>query len=100
MGVLISEDNELTSSWQLIDYDLEGKSAITLWRATQFSKSLKAMNQTLTSVDLKLKTGRKHQLRRHLAWVQNRPIVGDKTYDNETVTSISLRGNGLFLCSN
>ena len=99
MGAYISGEIEFRSDWNFIEHSLEGKSAITFWRSTGFSKSLKATNQTLTSLDLKLKTGRKHQLRRHLAWVVGNPIVGDKTYDSETPSSVNLRGNGLFLCS-
>lgn len=59
------DPNENTT-WQLIDYALDEKHAITAWRPLQYSKSLKAKDQTLTLVELKPKTGRYHQLRRHM----------------------------------
>ena len=83
--------------WQLIDHALEeDKSAVTIWRALQYARSLKAQDHTLTLVELKPKTGRYHQLRRHMAWVCERPIVGDPTYGDHR----AFRERGLFLCSN
>ena len=83
--------------WQLIDHALEDdKSAVTIWRALQYARSLKAQDHTLTLMELKPKTGRYHQLRRHLAWVCERPIVGDATYGDNR----AFRERGLFLCSN
>ena len=57
---------EDSSNWQLIDHALEGKSAVTIWRALKYAKSLKANDNYLTLVELKPKTGRFHQLRRHM----------------------------------
>ena len=45
-------------SWQLIDHPLDEKSAVTIWRAIKYSKSLKANDNYLTLVELKPKTGR------------------------------------------
>lgn len=71
MGVdipLYEETNSVsqTDNWQLIDVPLDGKSAVTVWRAVQYAKSLKADQGILTMVELKPKTGRFHQLRRHM----------------------------------
>ena len=55
--------------WQLIDFSLEEKSAVTAWRVMEYAKSLKAFDGYLTLVDLKPKTGRYHQLRRHMVRV-------------------------------
>ena len=99
LGAYIESKEEMDATWEYIDFDLEGKSSITMWRPINSTKSLKAMNQTLSTLDLKLKTGRKHQLRRHLAWVLRRPIVGDKAYDEEADFACNLQGRGLFLCS-
>ena len=52
--------------WQLIDKDLEGQSAVTIWRVLRNSTLENAMNKTITMVELKPKTGRFHQLRRHM----------------------------------
>uniref|UniRef100_A0A6V2G5C6 Pseudouridine synthase RsuA/RluA-like domain-containing protein n=1 Tax=Ditylum brightwellii TaxID=49249 RepID=A0A6V2G5C6_9STRA len=85
--------------WQLIDHTLDGKSAVTVWRPLKYGKSLKAKDSTLTLVELKPKTGRRHQLRRHMSEVKECPLVGDTTYDGGG-SALRLRGRGLFLCSN
>ena len=55
-----------SSNWQLIDYPLDDKHAITAWRAIRYAKSIKANDGYVTLVELKPRTGRYHQLRRHL----------------------------------
>ena len=55
-----------SNKWQLIDFPLDEKSAITVWRPICYRNSLKAKDGTLTLVELKPKTGRYHQLRRHM----------------------------------
>ncbi|GAX16972.1 hypothetical protein FisN_5Hh351 [Fistulifera solaris] len=95
-------DVDPTSSdqlWQLIDSPLEEKSGITVWRAVRYVKSLHANDGYLTLVELKPKTGRYHQLRRHMAWVCQRPLVGDSEYDEGTESAVRFRERGLFLCS-
>lgn len=84
--------------WQVIDYTLEEKSATTLWRPVKYASSLVANDGTLTQVEMKLLTGRYHQLRRHFAWTKDCPLVGDKVYDGGG-DAMKLRGRGLFLCS-
>jgi len=98
MGVDVDPEEE--NRWQLIDFTLEEKSAVTIWKALKYVKSLHAKDGYLTQVELKPKTGRYHQLRRHLAWVCKRPIVGDDEYDGGAEDAMRLRGRGLFLCSN
>mmetsp|Transcript_55808 Transcript_55808/g.167264 ORF Transcript_55808/g.167264 Transcript_55808/m.167264 type:complete len:307 (-) Transcript_55808:148-1068(-) len=93
------KEDEEGAQWQLIDHALEGKSALTVWRSRRFAKSLKARDGTLTLVDLKPKTGRFHQIRRHLAWVCDCPIVGDTVYSGGS-REARLWNRGLFLCSN
>jgi 23S rRNA-/tRNA-specific pseudouridylate synthase len=66
-----------SSSWQLIDHPLDGKSAITLWRVLQYVPSVHATDETLTMIEMKPQTGRFHQLRRHASWVLQKPILGD-----------------------
>jgi 23S rRNA-/tRNA-specific pseudouridylate synthase len=113
--------------WNTIDYDLEEKNAVTEWRVVTTVKSLQATDGVLTLVEMRPKTGRYHQLRRHFvsidciilftdhiyischnnitspfsqAWVCNTPLVGDSTYDNGGSKALRLRQRGLFLCSN
>jgi 23S rRNA pseudouridine1911/1915/1917 synthase len=83
--------------WNMIDHPIDEKSATTLWRTLKYGHSLVAQDNTVTMVELKPKTGRFHQLRRHMAWVCNTPIVGDAEYDPNTS---NLRERGLFLCAN
>jgi 23S rRNA pseudouridine1911/1915/1917 synthase len=98
MGVDV-DPTDPDAMWQLINFSLEEKESVTLWRSKQFGKSLKAQDGSLTVVELKPKTGRYHQLRRHMAWVCETPIIGDNDYDGGG-DAMSLRERGLFLCSN
>ena len=96
-----SHENEVPSSeWNTIDYDLDGKSAITKWRIIRKAKSLHGKDGQVTLVELKPKTGRYHQLRRHMSWICNTPLVGDTTYDAADDSALRLRKRGLFLCAN
>jgi 23S rRNA pseudouridine1911/1915/1917 synthase len=64
----------------------QGRSALTLWRVSKrFEK--------FTLLDVKIKTGRTHQIRVHLASV-NHPVVGDETYNSgrdKTVADLRAR---------
>lgn len=62
----VDVDPEDRGQWQLIDEPLDEKSAVTIWRPLQYVKSLKANQKYCTLVELKPKTGRYHQLRRHM----------------------------------
>jgi tRNA pseudouridine65 synthase/23S rRNA pseudouridine1911/1915/1917 synthase len=64
MGVDVDPNNSAT--WQVIDHPLDGKSSVTVWRKLRRVESLKATDGNLTLVELKPKTGRFHQLRRHM----------------------------------
>lgn len=98
IGVDVSPDDE--HQWQMIDHTLDEKHAVTIWRPLRYVKSLKAQDGILTMVELKPKTGRYHQLRRHMAWNRDCPLVGDKTYDDGSSKAMAFRERGLFLCSN
>jgi 23S rRNA-/tRNA-specific pseudouridylate synthase len=70
-GVPIAGDSEDTfSEWRTVDYDLDGKSAITSWRQIRRVQSLHGRDGQLTLVELKPKTGRYHQLRRHMVRIR------------------------------
>ena len=103
LGVCIGEANDAESrkrSWQVIDNELEDQNAVTVWRRVkQYTGIENARNNTLSMVELKPKTGRYHQLRRHMAWTGNCPLLGDKTYDGGGPARL-LRDNGFYLCSN
>jgi len=59
-----------------IDCDIDAKKAITLILKAEFKES-----RDQTELLLKIETGRKHQIRRHLAGL-GFPIVGDRLYGN------------------
>jgi 23S rRNA-/tRNA-specific pseudouridylate synthase len=99
LGVDVDPDTRSEDRWQVIDNELDEKNAVTVWMATKYSNSIDANDNVLTTVELKPKTGRFHQLRRHLSWVCRCPIVGDNEYDGGG-PAMNLREEGLFLCSN
>mmetsp|Transcript_15843 Transcript_15843/g.23989 ORF Transcript_15843/g.23989 Transcript_15843/m.23989 type:complete len:553 (-) Transcript_15843:6-1664(-) len=104
LGVCIGDDDDVVESrkrkWQVIDNELEDQNAVTVWRRVkQYTGIENARNNTLSMVELKPKTGRYHQLRRHMAWTGNCPLLGDKTYDGGGPARL-LRENGFYLCSN
>ncbi|HSC67233.1 MAG TPA: RluA family pseudouridine synthase [Cellvibrio sp.] len=86
-------DCEVPAAGLTLDEELDGKSAIT------HIKKLREEN-TKTLLDVHIETGRKHQIRRHLANIGN-PIVGDKLYGTKSATGLQLLAYRLeFLCPN
>ncbi len=85
--------------WNVINYPLGGKHAITTWRVLRSGLSLSAKDGTLTFVEVQPRTGRYHQIRRHFAWISRRPLVGDALYAG-ALQATRFRRNGLYLCSN
>jgi 23S rRNA pseudouridine1911/1915/1917 synthase len=58
-----------------------GRNALSLWKARQrFEK--------FTLLDVEIKTGRTHQIRVHLSYI-NHPIVGDETYNSGRDNSVA-----------
>lgn len=76
-----------------IETPVNGKSAITLYK--NISTVPSKVFQHLSMLQLKLVTGRTHQLRIHLNG-EGHLIVGDKQYAGQQKTIL---GKGLFLCS-
>lgn len=75
----------------LVEVGIDGRDAVTHYRAVRSVHSLR--NSYLTLVDLWPKTGRRHQLRRHLSG-EGHPILGDHLYGIE---GSMLKSKGLFL---
>ncbi|MGV8837848.1 RluA family pseudouridine synthase [Cellvibrio sp.] len=73
--------------------ELDGKSAITHIKKVRVEN-----NKTL--LDVHIETGRKHQIRRHLANIGH-PIVGDKLYGSKSPSGLQLLAYRLeFVCPN
>lgn len=87
------------NEWNIVDYPLGGKQAITTWRILKAGDSLNAKDGTLSLVEVQPRTGRYHQIRRHMAWICRRPLVGDNLYAGG-LQATRFRRNGLYLCSN
>jgi 23S rRNA pseudouridine1911/1915/1917 synthase len=63
----------------IIDHPVEGRPAHTEVRVASHSRCLR-YGGWITTVDLVPRTGRRHQLRRHLAICLGHPILGDPLY--------------------
>jgi len=73
--------------------ELDGKSAITHVKKIR-------MENNKTLLDVHIETGRKHQIRRHLANIGH-PIVGDKLYGTKSPSGLQLLAYRLeFICPN
>jgi len=89
-----------------VDYPIEGKDAVTLWRTVATCSS--DPWGTISLVHLIPKTGRNHQIRRHLKYCLGSVIVGDAKYGGIVHSKAAKMeqleaGNddkGMFLCSN
>ena len=90
LGIL--EKNRLPGQ---IDWPLDGKPALTEYRVVAYSP-----DHTTSLVDVKLITGRRHQLRRHFELIGH-PIIGDPLYgrDNKNPNGLKLAAVSLeFIC--
>jgi tRNA pseudouridine32 synthase / 23S rRNA pseudouridine746 synthase len=78
----VIDDCELPAAGMTLDYELDGKAAIT-----HISALTRSSTQTLLNIHIE--TGRKHQIRRHLANIGH-PIVGDKLYGTKAPQGLQL----------
>ena len=94
-----NDKKEDLSCWNVIDYPLGGKYAITSWKLLRKVQSLNAKDGILSKIEIRLETGRYHQIRRHFSWLYRRPLVGDHLYAG-LLQAHHFRSKGLYLCSN
>ncbi len=89
----VVDDCDLPAEGKTLNNELDGKSAIT------HIKKLRVENNK-TLLDVHIETGRKHQIRRHLANIGH-PIVGDKLYGTKSSSGLQLLAYRLeFVCPN
>lgn len=89
----VVDDCDIPTTGLTLNYELDGKSAIT-----HIKKIRVENNKTL--LDVHIETGRKHQIRRHLANIGH-PIVGDKLYGSKSHSGLHLLAYRLeFVCPN
>ena len=105
VGYFDSRDAVDNVMWQhidmpLVDNDKKEQTAVTVWRPVKTVDCPRAKDGKLTLVELKPKSGRYHQLRRHMAWGCGSPLVGDRAYSSEVELKRQFRDFGLMLCSN
>ncbi|MET0356894.1 MAG: RluA family pseudouridine synthase [Cellvibrio sp.] len=87
----VVDDCELPATGMTLNYELDGKSAITHIKRI-------GVNKKATLLDIHIETGRKHQIRRHLANIGH-AIVGDKLYGTKSNSGLQLLAYRLeFIC--
>lgn len=87
----VVDNCEVPAAGLTLTYELDGKSALT------HIQKIRTEN-TKTLLDVTIETGRKHQIRRHLANIGH-PIVGDRVYGKKTAVSLQLLAYRLeFIC--
>ena len=89
----VVDDCDIPTAGLTLNDELDGKAAITN------IKKIRAENHK-TLLDVHIETGRKHQIRRHLANIGH-PIVGDKLYGTKSPEGLQLLAYRLeFVCPN
>jgi tRNA pseudouridine32 synthase/23S rRNA pseudouridine746 synthase len=89
----VVDDCDVPTTGLTLNEELDGKSA-----TTHIKKIRVENNKTL--LDVHIETGRKHQIRRHLANIGH-PIVGDKLYGTKSPSGLQLLAYRLeFVCPN
>ena len=81
-----------------VDIDVGSKTAKSSFVAVEHTRSLHLPSGWMTTVDLWPHTGRKHQLRVHMASLGH-PILGDKLYLDRASGDKLLKHKGLFLAA-
>lgn len=89
----VVDDCDIPTTGLTLNFELDGKSAITHIKKVRVDS-----NKTL--LDVHIETGRKHQIRQHLANIGH-PIVGDKLYGTKSSLGLQLIAYRLeFICPN
>jgi tRNA pseudouridine32 synthase/23S rRNA pseudouridine746 synthase len=91
----VVDDCEVPAAGLTLTYELDGKSAIT--HIKKIRSDIRT-DSSKTLLDVTIETGRKHQIRRHLANIGH-PIVGDRVYGKKASVGLQLLAYRLeFIC--
>jgi tRNA pseudouridine32 synthase/23S rRNA pseudouridine746 synthase len=91
----VVDDCEVPATGLTLTYELDGKSATT--HIKKIRSDIRA-DSSKTLLDVTIETGRKHQIRRHLANIGH-PIVGDRVYGKKASVGLQLLAYRLeFIC--
>ena len=77
----------------ICDYEVDGKKAITIYKVVSYTRSAyPRANGWMTTLDIKIVTGRKHQIRKHMKLL-GYPIWGDTRYGGYSPHELIKFGN-------
>lgn len=85
-AAVVTGEYNLSSNPSVIDSDIDGKSAISIILSANYHR-----NRDQTALNVEIKTGRKHQIRRHLS-AKGFPVVGDRFYRPKQ-TNLDIQGD-------
>ena len=74
-----------------VEQDIDGKSAVSEFRHCE-----RIADGNRSAVDVRIETGRKHQIRRHLAEMGH-PVIGDRLYGSGEADAMDLQLTACFL---
>lgn len=93
-SLLRGHDTESAESLTLVDD--AGKAAVSHFRPLEIYPALSNLNVPFTSMEVRIETGRMHQIRAHAAYMQH-ALAGDRKYGDREVNN-QLRKFGLRRC--
>jgi tRNA pseudouridine32 synthase/23S rRNA pseudouridine746 synthase len=80
-SAIVSGEFELTDENARIKEKIDGKDASTIIMSAEFNEQ-----QNKTTLGIRIETGRKHQIRKHLACL-GFPVIGDRLYSSNSLIS-------------
>lgn len=91
--IIVAGDFSTQSSPLVINTPIDDKESLSIFNFNQFNS---ARNSSL--IDVKIATGRKHQIRKHAASI-GFPVIGDRLHGDKTINEQQFNGLDLQLCA-